>query len=216
MTKQETRQKKLSKKNQQQAKTPVEILAIIDRSGSMSAIKNDAIGGLNEFIKEQQAASGEANITVILFDHEYIDHCVSIPIKDLKLFTEETYKPRGMTRLLDAIGKGINTISEEIIKQNKNSKVIVSILTDGYENDSREYKKDQIIELLANKRKENWEFIFLGADEKAIEDAIQWGFHKIDTQSFVASGEGVRSGYARMSGMTVSYRDQNEVNKSKN
>jgi Mg-chelatase subunit ChlD len=119
-------------------KEAVEIVVIADRSGSMSVIRDDAIGGFNTFLKEQKAVKGAANLTLVLFDHEYLVAVDSQPIKKVVPLNNETYVPRGMTALNDSIGRAISALEAK----NPN-KAIVCILTDGQENQSREFNTEQ-------------------------------------------------------------------------
>ena len=186
-----------------------EIVCIIDRSGSMASVVDDAIGGLNTFIEEQKKVPGKALITTILFDHEYIVFHDGVKLEDVKPFDNKTYVPRGNTALLDAMGRGIATAKERIRdlpKAQQPSKVIVTVLTDGFENASREYNKDKITKMIEEQRKEKWEFIFLAANEQTIGDAIHLGFHRHDTVAFQATGAGTRAAYGSMSNLTANYR----------
>ncbi len=132
-----------------------EIVMVIDRSGSMATIKDDAIGGLNTFIEEQQKVKGEANLTTVLFDDEYILWHDGVDIKKVEPFTERTYVPRSMTALLDAIGKTANDVGERLRKtkeKDRPEKVLFVILTDGMENASKEFTKPQIVEIIDHHR----------------------------------------------------------------
>src|SRR5574343_68862 len=132
-----------------------EIVCVIDRSGSMRSIVNDAIGGLNTFIESQKNVPGEANMTIVLFDHEYLVSHNGVNIKLVQPFTTDTYVPRGTTALLDAIGRAITTVGERLNntkEEDKPEKVIVAILTDGYENASREYTNSKINEMINHQR----------------------------------------------------------------
>ncbi|MBW8001719.1 MAG: hypothetical protein FVQ80_06815 [Planctomycetes bacterium] len=111
-----------------------ELVGIIDRSGSMDVIASDAIGGLNTFIREQKEVPGEANVTIVLFDHEYKVDYKGVPIADVKEYNSQSYIPRGTTALLDAIGRTITTVGERLANTDEGQrpeKVIVFILTDG-------------------------------------------------------------------------------------
>jgi len=120
-----------------------EIVFILDRSGSMCSLVNDTIGGFNSFIEDQKQEDGEALLTTILFDDQYEILHNGVNIKTVKPMTTKEYSARGMTALLDAIGKTINTVGDRFNKldeDNKPSKVIFVITTDGQENQSKEFK----------------------------------------------------------------------------
>src|SRR5580693_1330174 len=150
-----------------------EIAIVLDRSGSMASMAKEAIGGFNGFLDSQQKLPGDARLTLVLFDHEHIVKYDERPIKDVSPLDEHTYEPRGTTALLDAIGRTINTIGERLDKTpepERPGKVIIAILTDGLENASQEFKPKQIRSMIEHQReKYSWEFIYLGANQDAIE-----------------------------------------------
>ena len=173
------------------------ITVILDRSGSMESICDDTIGGLNAFVEQQKAGSGEATLTLVQFDsqdpYEVIHHFT--PIREVSALTRNTYVPRGSTPLLDALGRGINDIEASIGKLNDDErpeKVIVAVITDGQENSSREFNKEQVEKMIKSKSAEaGWEFMFLSADLNAIADAQHLGFSRDATVAFEKSSEGV-------------------------
>ena len=121
-----------------------ELVFILDRSGSMAGLETDTIGGFNSMIEKQKEEQGDAHVTTVLFDHEYKllhDH---VDLKDIKPMTREEYSARGSTALLDAIGKTIDDVGvrlNDTPEEERPSKVIFVITTDGYENTSRVYSK---------------------------------------------------------------------------
>jgi len=185
------------------------IVFIADRSGSMFSMKDDAIGGFNSFIDEQKRVEGQADFTLVLFDDQYEVAYQSKDIEDVENLNEETFVPRGSTALLDAIGKTIALVTEEINatdEEQKPDQVIFCILTDGEENASREYKKDKIKELIEQKQNdEDWVFLFLAANVDAFAEAGSMGLNSnvvlrngttIKTcDSYAADGNGIRAAY---------------------
>ena len=143
----------------------------------MKDMELEARNGFNAFLESQQKLPGEARLTLVLFDHEYIVAHDGVPIKDVPSLDEHTYVPRGTTALLDAIGRTINTIGERLDKApepERPGKVIVAILTDGLENASQEFKRKQIFKMIKHQREVySWEFIFLGARQDAIQTGAQ-------------------------------------------
>ena len=125
-----------------------EITAIIDRSGSMDAIANDAIGGFNAFLADQKAVPGEARMSVVLFDHEYLPLYTGKPIADAEPQTRASFVPRGQTAMLDAIGRSLNENGARIAAEKWADKVVVCILTDGQENHSSEFSAHRIKEMV--------------------------------------------------------------------
>jgi uncharacterized protein YegL len=156
-----------------------EIVFILDRSGSMEVLKNDAIGGFNAFIEKQKNEPGEAVVTVALFDDQYEILENGTAIDKVKPLSNATYVPRGMTALHDAVGRTINDIQARIKRtaaKDRPEKVITVVITDGQENSSKEFRGDKVKEMIAEQREKNkWEVIFIGADENSIRDAGSMG-----------------------------------------
>ena len=180
-----------------------EIICIIDRSGSMAAIAKDAIGGFNTFLEEQKKVPGEATLTLVQFDTEYEVLHENTPLQDVPGLNENTFLPRGMTALLDAVGKTIDNIGKRLAnmpEKNRPQKVIVAILTDGQENSSREYKLEKIKEMITHQtEKYQWEFIFLGANQDAFEEAAKIGISLQNAVNYAATPIGVRNAYSDLS-----------------
>lgn len=187
-----------------------EIVCVIDRSGSMKKIRTDAIGGFNTFVEEQRKVPGEASLTYTQFDTEYEIVYSNKSLNEVPVLTEETFVPRGFTALLDAIGRTINEVGERLAKTEEKDhpeKVIFTILTDGKENASSEFSREQIFEMITH-QKENysWEFIFLGANQDAIRAGVSLGVSKKDSFNFDATKKGIRVGYGAMGQTVTSYR----------
>jgi hypothetical protein len=158
-----------------------EIVFILDESGSMASVKNDTIGGFNEFIETQKKIPGTVNFTFVKFSDYYNVVSEGLPIDKIEALNESTYGPSFSTALLDAVGKAINSITarlETTPDDDKPEKVIFAILTDGYENASKIYTRKAINEMILNQRtKEGWEFLFLGADIDAWEGGSSMGIN---------------------------------------
>jgi len=187
-----------------------EIVCIIDKSGSMDNIKSDAIGGFNTFIEEQKKVEGTASVTLVLFDHTYQVVYENKDINNVELLTDKTYIPGGMTALLDAIGRTIDDIGKRLANTEEDKrpdKVMICILTDGEENSSNDYTRDKIKGMITHQReKYNWGFAFLGANQDSFKEGNKIGITKDCIANFAYTGEGVKSGYTRMSHITKSYR----------
>lgn len=181
--------------------TPVEIVAILDRSGSMSAIWHDAIGGFNTFLKKQQEEPGEALMTMVLFDDHYEVPVKATPLKDVLPLTDQTYVPRGMTALNDAIGRSLS----ELFSRNP-ERAIVVVLTDGQENASREYTSDKVKDLIKQAQDKNYQVVYLAANQDAFAVGGSLGVARSATKNFVATGAGVRTAYSTASLSTSNYR----------
>ena len=188
------------------------ISVILDRSGSMESIRDDIIGGFNAFVQEQQQQPGTATLTLVQFDaqdpyeivHQF-KHIQAIPT-----LTRETYVPRSGTPLLDALGRGINDLESTIAgmgKEESPSKVVVVIITDGQENSSLEFRKDQIVKMIKERSdKDDWQFLFLSADLAAIGDAMSYGIRADAALLFDKSRVGTAAAYASLSAQISDYR----------
>ncbi len=193
----------------------INILCVLDRSGSMYNIIGDAISGFNFFLNEQKKIKGDANMSTMLFDTEF-KVSELIPIKKVKKFNTKTYSPRGGTALYDAIGKTIDTELDRLStlpKEERPSKTIIVVLSDGGENSSREYHQDLIKRMINEMREEfNWEFIFLAANQDVMFTADGLGISKGNSMNFDATGEGINVAYQNINNAISYYRTTNEKN----
>lgn len=175
----------------------------------MNSIIGDAIGGFNANLKEQKAV-GDANVTVVLFDHEYKVLYDRVPIERVPDMTEKTYVPRGQTALLDAIGRTVSTMRNRFHEECQHcrlTKVSVVIITDGIENASREFARQQICDMLEHQQKKHdWQVLYLAANQDAITEGALLGVAAINAVNFAPTGKGVRRAYATSSGHLRSYR----------
>ena len=180
-----------------------EIICIVDRSGSMHSIKDDAIGGFNQFLEDQQAVPGEANLTLVLFSHEYILVHDAVPLPQVEPLTDKTYQPSGSTALLDAVGRTIDDVGKRLAKTaepERPSQVLVAIITDGQENASSDYSKTRLAEMIQHQEeKYAWQFFFLGANIDSFSTAGGLNIKKAQTANFAATAEGVRNAYKQHS-----------------
>ena len=199
------------------------IHCVIDRSGSMGPLQDDAIGGFNKFLDEQKKVPGEAEISIALFDDQYDIIANGVKIKDAQPFTHATYVPRGMTALYDAIGKTMNeagTRFSNMPESERPNKVLFIILTDGQENSSKEFTKDKIFEMIkTQKEKYNWEFIYLGANQDAMAVGGSIGIGANNCMSYTNDSAGTSKAYATVSCCTSNFRNTgsaqiNYVNKT--
>jgi hypothetical protein len=142
----------------------------------MASVKGETISGTNAFIEDQRNEKGKATFSLVQFDaqdpYEVLQDFVNI--KDAEDLNADTYRPRGMTPLLDAVGKSINDVVEKIKalpKSKRPDKIIVVIVTDGAENASREFTREGVKKLVDEKEKEGWRFVFIGAGLDAFSEA---------------------------------------------
>lgn len=177
------------------------IVFILDRSGSMRNLQKDTIEGFNSLIEKQKQETSKATITTVLFDNEYKIIHKNVDIKKVKLLTDQDYYARATTALYDAIGITINKVGaylNSLEESNRPDQVRVVIITDGEENASHEFNKDQIKEMISHQtEKYNWEFIYLGANVDSFKNASSIN---IGTYSnYTASDIGTQSVYTTMS-----------------
>ncbi len=187
-----------------------EIICVIDRSGSMGMIRDDAIGGFNTFLEEQQKLPGTAYLTFAQFDTGYEIVHENMPLQDVPVLNNDTYIPRGGTALLDAVGMTINRVGKRLAtlpEEERPAKVIMAILTDGEENSSREYSLEKVKGMIEHQEKKySWEVLFLGANQDAFAEAAKIGVKLNKTVAFAATGQGVRTAYQNMSNLSAQYR----------
>ena len=180
-------------------KNLTEIVFILDRSGSMSGLEADTIGGFNSMIEEQKKTEGEALISTVLFDNtsEVIHDRVSV--QNIKPMTDEDYMVRGCTALLDAIGGAIHHIGN-VHKYARAEDVpehtMFVITTDGMENASRHYDSEKVKKMIERqKEKYGWEFLFLGANIDAVETARHFGISEDRAVNYHSDSEGTQLNY---------------------
>ena len=176
-----------------------ELVFILDRSGSMSGLEDDTIGGFNGMLDKQKRQEGEANVTTVLFDDRYDVIHDRFPIQAVRPLTREEYYVRGCTALLDAVGKTIHkmgTIQKYLPEEMRAEKVIFTITTDGKENASREYGYDQIRRMIERQKESyGWEFLFLGANIDAIAEAGKLGIAAERAVRYENDSAGVQENY---------------------
>lgn len=160
-------------------KDRTEVVFVMDRSGSMGAIRKSAIEGFNGFVRSQAAEPGEASLTLVLFNVDYTVVYSGIPLREMMPLDEATYQPDGGTALLDALGNAIDRTGRRLsglFEEQQPGKVLVVVLTDGEENSSREYTAQAVRERIEHQRsKYSWEFLFLGANQDAFLSARNLG-----------------------------------------
>ena len=176
-----------------------ELVFILDRSGSMSGLESDTVGGFNAMINKQKKEDGAAYVTTVLFDTRFDRIHDRLRLEDVPALTEKDYVPGGCTALLDAIGDTVRHIAQ-IHKyaraEDVPEKTVVVITTDGLENASRLYRLDEIKKLIEHEQeKYGWEFLFLGANIDAIETARGIGISADRATNFMADTRGIDLGF---------------------
>jgi len=180
-----------------------EVVFILDRSGSMSGLEADTIGGFNSLIKKQKNEEGEAYISTILFDDRTEVIYDRVPVAKVEPMTDKQYYVRGCTALLDAIGGAIHHISnvhKYAREEDRPEKTLFVITTDGMENASRTYNYDKVKKMVEKaKKKYEWEFLFLGANIDAIDVAGRFGIDANRAINYECDSEGTALNYKVLS-----------------
>lgn len=180
-----------------------ELVFILDRSGSMSGLEKDTIGGFNSMIEKQKKQAGECFVSTVLFDNESDVIHDRVRLSDIKPMTEDDYYVRGCTALIDAIGGAIHHIGN-IHKYARPEDVpehtMFVITTDGMENASHRYTSDKVKAMIERqKAKYGWEFFFIGANIDAVETAAQYGIDSDRAVNYHADEKGTEVLYATVS-----------------
>ena len=194
-------------------KEVVDVIFILDRSGSMGGLESDTIGGFNSVLEKQRKEEGKAYITTVLFDDQYELLHDRVDITKVKNITEKEYYVRGSTALLDAIGKTIMQVKANQDKKEIKDKVLFVIITDGMENASKEYNLTTVRRLIeAQNKNEKWEFIFLGANIDAIGTAENLGIKKSRAVQYKSDSIGTQNNYKAVEkaidGVRAGYLDE--------
>ena len=176
-----------------------ELVFILDRSGSMSGLESDTIGGFNSMIKKQQKEEGEAIVSTVLFDDLTDVIHDRVPIKDVKKLTEEDYFVRGCTALLDALGETIRQIvgiHRYARPEDVPEHTTFVIMTDGMENASHRFDSNTVKKMIAHEQeKYGWEFLFLAANIDAVENAVRIGIKRDRAVDYHADNIGTQVAY---------------------
>ena len=180
-----------------------EIVFILDRSGSMSGLEKDTIGGFNSMLEKQRKEPGEAVVSTVLFDHENEVIHDRVVIAEVPKLTDEEYFVGGNTALLDAVGGAIHhigNIHKYARKEDIPEKTLFIITTDGMENASRHYSYDRVKHMIERqKERYGWEFIFLGANIDAAKEAGKFGIDASMAANYHSDSEGTALNYAVLS-----------------
>jgi hypothetical protein len=176
----------------------------------MATICDEAISNFNRFLKDQKEFPGTANFTLVLFDDEYLVVHDGRNINDVPDLDETIYIPRGWTALLDAVGNTIIRVGERLSntpEDERPEKVIFAILTDGAENFSKEYNHTKVMKMINHQRDTySWDFIFLAANQDAIQVGASLGIKSNDSYNFTANSVGTQDAFKNMTRSVSSYR----------
>ena len=187
-----------------------EVVFILDRSGSMSGLEADTIGGFNSMIAKQKKEEGEAYISTVLFDDQTEVLYDRVPIQRVEPMNDNQYYVRGCTALLDALGGAIHHIGnvhKYARKEDRPEKTLFIITTDGMENASHKYSYDKVKKMVERQKKEyGWEFLFLGANIDAIEVAGRFGIAANRAINYKCDSKGTQLNYEVLSRTVSEFR----------
>ena len=191
-----------------------ELVFILDRSGSMSGLESDTIGGFNAMLKKQQQKEDKTYVTSVLFNdriemiHDHID------IQKVRPLSKKDYYVNGSTALLDAIGTTIRQI-KRYLKDKKSHRAIFVIITDGYENASRKYEYEDIEEMIEHSKKHyDWEFMFLGANIDAAREAQRFGIDHTRAVKYFYDAHGTVLNFEVLSEALMDFRSAKPLSDS--
>lgn len=194
-----------------------ELVFILDRSGSMSGLEKDTIGGFNSTIAKQKDEPGRAYVTTVLFDHKVETLYERKPLEATEQLTSKQYYVRGCTALLDAVGttiKRINRLQKASITGRPDHTIFV-ITTDGMENASKQFTTGEVRKLIEKRKEKNgWEFVFLGANIDAVETARTIGISEDYAADYDASPMGLEDMYDAVGAAVCSIRSADALDKN--
>lgn len=180
-----------------------ELTFILDRSGSMSGLEADTIGGYNSMMKKQKKEEGEVVVSTVLFDDDTEVLYDRVPLSKVPEMTENDYYVRGCTALLDAVGGAIHHIGnvhKYARDEDRPEKTLFIITTDGQENASRRYTYDKVKRMVERQKKRyGWEFLFLGANMDAVAEAGRFGIAPERAVRYQCDEEGTAVNYRVLS-----------------
>ena len=192
-----------------------ELVFILDRSGSMSGLEADTIGGFNAMIEKQRKEEGECLVSTVLFDNYSEVLHDRVKLSEIKPMTDKEYTVRGCTALIDAIGGAIHHIGnvhKYARPEDVPAHTMFIITTDGMENASRKYTADRVKQMIERqKEKYGWEFLFIGANIDAVETAARYGIGSDRAVNYHADGQGTQIVYESVSKAVCSMRNCDAV-----
>lgn len=185
-----------------------ELVFILDRSGSMSGLESDTIGGFNGMLTQHRSEGGDVLVSTVLFDHENEVIHDRVRIADVPALTSKEYYTRGCTALLDAMGDAIHHIKnvhKYARAEDRPARTMFIITTDGMENSSTRYTADQVRAMVKQQEEAGWAFVFLGANIDAVEVAGGLGIRPEFAAEFACDAAGVRENFASLGAMILEF-----------
>ncbi len=195
---------------------PVHISIVLDRSGSMASIAGHVVVGFNQYLRKQRETEGEARVTLVQFDSDdpfelLID---GIPLREVTDLDRRVYQPRSTTPLYDAVGRMILRIDGETASRKETDlpeeDQVVLIVTDGLENASTDFDRSKVFEMVSERRKQGWVFVFLGADQDVYAEGEKVGVSTANRIAWEKSKAGSDKMWKDVAYSTSSYRSKEE------
>jgi len=191
----------------------VNVSFLLDRSGSMNSLAHDVIGGFNAFVANQRTVDGNCLFTAAQFDGTDPFELLydRVPIVDVSELDADRYQPRGNTPLFDAIATLISKVENGAGSSESSAEQIVVVFTDGLENASTTWTRDQVFALIEQKKARGWTFVFMGANQDAYAEGGRMGFQAGNVQNFRGDGQGMREAWSSVDRAVGEYRRANLV-----
>ena len=194
----------------------IELVLVLDKSGSMQGLEKDTIGGFNAMLEKQKALAVPVRVTAVLFNDQTDVLYASQSIHRVKPLTAKEYEVGGTTALLDAVGSTILKVEQKEDTKIKGTKVIFVVITDGMENASKEFTKPKVKQMISDKQeKAGWDFIYLGANIDAVEEADAIGVDRSNAVTYRNTESGVRANYDAVSAYVEEAAEMGAVSSSK-
>lgn len=193
----------------------IELVLVLDKSGSMQGLESDTIGGFNSMIEKQKALSTPVDVTAVLFNDTTDVLYTHKNIRLVRPLTDKEYEVGGTTALLDAVGNTILKVEREPSVKSRGTKVVFVIITDGLENASAEFSKTKVKQMISDKQeKAGWDFIYLGANIDAVEEADAIGVKKSNAVTYKNTRKGVRANYDAVSAFVAETAERGDADTS--
>lgn len=191
-----------------------ELVFILDRSGSMSGLEKDTVGGFNSFIEKQKDVDGECLVSVVLFNSRSNVVYDRTELHEIRKMELKDYVPSGSTALIDAMGDAIHhirNVHKYIRKEDAPEHTMFVIMTDGEENDSHRYSSDEVKKMVSKQKEKGWEFLFLGANIDSVETAKRYGIDESRAANYHSDSLGTQTNYRVLSETVCSFREKGFV-----
>ncbi len=187
---------------------PVHVSFLIDRSGSMDGLESDVVGGFNRFVVEQREKPGECTLTLVQFDSEDPFEVVhdAVPVQEVPDLTVERYRPRGTTPLLDALGRLVERADARLKGLDGEEDYIIAVFTDGLENASHRWTRQRLFDVITERKRGGWTFVFMGANQDSYAEAGRLGLDDGSVQDFRADKQGVHAAFGSFNRAVREYR----------